>query len=44
MFIVLPPPPPPFRKKKKKKIKEITQTHRCSIQNSKNRKIKKSPY
>ena len=42
MFIVL-PPPPPFRNKKKK-IKEITQTHRCSIQNSKNRKIKKSPY
>ena len=39
MFIVLPPPPLP-----KKKIKEITQTHRCSIQNSKNRKIKKSPY
>ena len=43
MFIVL-PPPPSEQKKKKKKIKEITQTHRCSIQNSKNRKIKKSPY
>ena len=44
MFIVLPPPPFRTKKKIKKKIKEITQTHRCSIQNSKNRKIKKSPY
>ena len=43
MFIVL-SPPLPNKKKIKKKFKEITQTHRCSIQNSKNRKIKKSPY
>ena len=36
MFIVLPPPPP--KKKKKKKKSKTTQTLRCSIQNSKNRK------
>ena len=35
MFIVLPPPPLPKKKIKKKIFKEITQTHRCSIQNSK---------